>query len=190
MYDLKNDGSTCWHVKQRWVICMNVCMIWWSLCCYSFIRVILCARHRKAVWQHWGTAAAWVTLNSTQREICNTDLSGCPDTVWLCWQTAAKIKQHVTAERSHKTLSGGTRGKTRLTFAEEAARETVSKYNRKSTQKHRENHHSVNSFRNLVGIINNKFNPPYFNPAGSRSQLDHTTQTSAIETRAFTAPQH
>lgn len=32
--------------------------------------------------------------------------------------------------------------------------------------------------------------PPYFNPAGSQSQLDYTTKTSAIETRAFTAPQH
>lgn len=41
---------------------------------------------------------------------------------------------------------------------------------------------------NLVCIIDTNVISPHFHPAGSPSQPDHTTQTSAAGTRAFTAP--
>lgn len=41
----------------------------------------------------------------------------------------------VGVQSGHTGLSAGVRGKTRLTFAHEAARETASKYNRMSAEK-------------------------------------------------------
>ncbi|MED6265968.1 hypothetical protein CHARACLAT_030834, partial [Characodon lateralis] len=70
------------------------------------------------------------------------------------------------------------------------SRPSVESHLKTERQIQQENTDSLHSFSTLVGIINKMSIPPYFNPAGCRSQPDHTTESSAVETRAVAAPQH
>lgn len=129
---------------------------------------------------------------------CSTDLRepgicDCSGSARLGWAAGGREPDPSRASRrrprTHARLSAGVRARTRSTSAREAARETATKCSRTSAQNARREAataptccqiHSVSSILKSI--------PPYFNPAGSRSQPDHTTQTGAAETRAFTAP--